>query len=131
MPSKRDGAVRPTPNVQSKIANCSEQRRLFPGQPFILDPGTFVIASTAEKVTLSSSLAARIEGKSSLARFGVPVHLTAPKIDLGWSNKITLEIINLAHFRIYLSPMMEIATLIVERLGRAASESYRGRFSSG
>lgn len=118
-------------NVGAKIDSCSERRQLLPDQPFILEPGTFVIASTAEKVTLSNSLGARIEGKSSLARFGVPVHLTAPKIDPGWSNKITLEIINLGPFRVYLSPMMEIATLIVERLGRPATQAYGGRFSSG
>ena len=119
-----------TPDLQGKIDACSEMRRLFPDQPFVLDPGTFVIASTAEKVTLSNSLAARIEGKSSLARFGLPVHLTAPKIDPGWAHKITLEIINLGPFRVYLSPMMEIATLIIERLGRPANQAYQGRFSS-
>ena len=118
-------------NVRGKIDASSEMRRLLPDQPFILDPGTFVIALTAEKVTLPNSLAARIEGKSSLARFGIPVHLTAPKIDPGWANQITLEIINLGPFRVYLSPMMEIATLIIERLGRPANQSYQGRFSSG
>ena len=117
-------------NVQSKIANCSEERQLFPDQPFVLEPGVLVIASTAERVTLSNSLMARIEGKSSLARFGIQVHLTAPKIDPGWSNKITLEIINLAQFRVSLSPMMEIAALIVERLGRPAIQAYGGRFSA-
>ena len=117
-------------NVQSKIASCSEERQLFPDQPFVLEPGVLVIASTAERVTLSKSLMARIEGKSSLARFGIQVHLTAPKIDPGWSNKITLEIINLAQFRVSLSPMMEIAALIVERLGRPAIQAYGGRFSA-
>ena len=91
----------------------------------------FIIATTAESVELSNTLAARIEGKSSLARFGVQVHLTAPKIDPGWPmNKITLEIINLAQFRVSLYPMMEIAALIVERLGKPAEQVYQGRFSS-
>ena len=117
-------------DVTGKIASCSEERRLYLDQPFVLSPGAFVIGSTAEKVTLSNSLMARIEGKSSLARFGVQVHLTAPKIDPGYSDKITLEIINLAQFRVRLSPMMEIAALIVERLGRRATQGYRGRFSS-
>ncbi len=119
-------------DIGGKIASCSEERRLYPDQPFILEPGVFVIGLTAEMVGLPNSLAARIEGKSSLARFGVQVHLTAPKIDPGWPlNKITLEIINLAQFRVSLYPMMEIAALIVERLGRPADQVYRGRFSSG
>ena len=45
-------------------------------------------------------------------------------------NKITLEIINLAQFRVSLYPMMEIAALIVERLGKPAEQVYQGRFSS-
>ena len=125
-------AINPTTmlDVQSKIASCSEERRLYPDQPFILEPGVFVIGSTAEEVALPTSLAARIEGKSSLARFGVQIHLTAPKIDPGWPlNKITLEIVNLAHFRVALYPMMEIAALMVERLGRPSTQAYSGRFS--
>lgn len=118
-------------DVPGKIRSCSEERQLYPDQPFILEPGVFIIASTAESVELSNALAARIEGKSSLARFGVQVHLTAPKIDPGWPmNKITLEIINLAQFRVALYPMMEIAALIVERLGKPAEQVYQGRFSS-
>lgn len=117
------------PDVPAKIAQHAEARRLFSDQPFVMNRGDFVIGKTAEEVTLSNALAGWIEGKSSLARFGVIVHLTAPKIDPGYSNKITLEIMNLSHFRIYLSPMMEIAALSIERLGRPAVEQYQGRFS--
>jgi dCTP deaminase len=126
-------AINPTTmlDIQSKIASCSEERKLFHDQPFVLEPGVFLIGSTAEKVELPNALAARIDGKSSLARFGVQVHLTAPKIDPGWRlNKITLEIVNLAHFRVTLYPMMEIAALIVERLGRPSTRAYSGRFTS-
>ena len=118
-------------NVQGQIARYAEQLDLRPDQPFILDPGVFVIGATAERVELSEALAARIEGKSSLARFGIQVHLTAPKIDPGWRlNHITLEIINLAHFRVALFPYMEIAALLVEPLKTPATQAYRGRFSA-
>ena len=119
-------------NVQGQIAAYADELELRPDQPFIMDPGVFVIGATAERVELSEGLAARIEGKSSLARFGIQVHLTAPKIDPGWRlNNITLEIINLAHFRVALFPMMEIAALMVETLKTPAGQAYRGRFSAG
>ena len=116
-------------DIASKIADCTERRELFEDQPYVLEPGSFVLGMTAEHVTLSNALAARIEGKSSLARFGVAVHLTAPKIDPGFSNQITLEIINLGPFRVYLSPLMKIAVLIIERLGTPAAQVYSGRFA--
>lgn len=134
-PEKIDPAVFIDPtrmaNVQGRIADCADKLELRPDQPFIMDPGVFVIGATAEQVELSEALAARIEGKSSLARFGIQVHLTAPKIDPGWRlNNITLEIINLAHFRVALFPMMEIAALMVEMLKTPAGQAYRGRFSA-
>ena len=116
-------------DIVAKLRSCTERRELKSDQPFVLGPGSFVLGMTAENVMLSNALAARIEGKSSLARFGVAVHLTAPKIDPGFSNKITLEIINLGPFRVYLSPLMEIAVLIVERLSSPAMQVYRGRFN--
>ena len=69
-------------------------------------------------MSLSESLTARIEGKSSLARFGIQVHLTAPKIDPGWPlNKITLEIINLGRVDIQVKGVEE------KRRGRIAVTS--------
>ncbi len=117
-------------DIRGKIESSTEPLEIRGDQPYVLGPGNFVLGTTAEKVTLSNALAARVEGKSSLARFGVAVHLTAPKIDPGYSNTITLELINLGPYRVYLSPLMEIAVLIVERLGTPASQVYTGRFSS-
>src|SRR6266511_1622721 len=41
------------------------------GQPFVLHPGEFVLASTLEVITLGDQLAGRLEGKSSLGRLGL------------------------------------------------------------
>jgi deoxycytidine triphosphate deaminase len=35
-----------------------------------------------------------VEGRSSYARFGIGIHVTAPKIDPGYDNRITLELTN-------------------------------------
>jgi len=47
-----------------------------PGEPFVLHPGEFVLASTFEVITLGNRLAGRIEGKSSLGRLGLLTHST-------------------------------------------------------
>jgi dCTP deaminase len=125
-------AVNPTTlrNVTKYIRDHTTERILAPDQPFLLRHGDFVIGETAETIRLSRRLAARVEGKSKLARFGVAVHITAPKIDPGFHNPITLEIINLGPFDIQLFPNMEIAVLIVERLGQPANQVYEGQFTS-
>ena len=61
-------------------------------------------------------LAARVEGKSSLARFGLLVHFTAPTIHAGFSGTIALEMMNLGPAPIRLSRGMPICQLILEQV---------------
>jgi deoxycytidine triphosphate deaminase len=51
----------------------------------VLEPRAFVLATTRERVHLrhEARIAARVEGRSSLARVGLIVHLTAPTIHAG------------------------------------------------
>ena len=116
-------------DVRGTLKDLVEPRRSTADQPFLLEPSDFVLGSTAEHITLSKSYAARVEGKSSLARFGVAVHLTAPKVDPGWDSPLTLEINNFGPFRMALTPYMLIAVLIIERLSSTADEGYSGNLS--
>jgi dCTP deaminase len=79
-----------------------------------LRPGEFILASTAETITLSPAMAARVEGKSSLGRLGIAVHITAGFIDPGFEGQITLEIANLAPVSVLLYPGMPIAQIVFE-----------------
>lgn len=78
-----------------------------------------MLAITRERVHLNRGfkLAARVEGRSSLARIGLVVHLTAPTIHAGFKGKITLEMINFSPFHLKLVPnRTRICQLIVEQL---------------
>lgn len=90
--------------------------------PYQFNPNTFVLAKTAETITLpikedcETCLGARIEGKSSRARFGVLIHFTAPTVHPGFHGTLTLEMINLGPNPLLLVPGMAIAQLIVEEV---------------
>ncbi|HXA05438.1 MAG TPA: dCTP deaminase [Bryobacteraceae bacterium] len=78
-----------------------------------------ILAITRERIHLNRNfkLAARVEGRSSLARIGIIVHLTAPTIHAGFNGKITLEMINFSPFYLRMVPNeTQICQLIVERL---------------
>ncbi len=78
-----------------------------------------LLAITREKVHLKigSRVAARIEGRSSFARLGLMVHITAPTVHAGWNGRITLEMVNLGPFYLKLVPSkVRICQLIIERL---------------
>ena len=91
----------------------SDRRTISEDQPFSLKQGKFVLAKTLEEVDFplhaeGTCFAARIEGRSSLARCGVLVHFTAPTIHAGFKGTITLEIINLGAWDFLLTPGMPI-----------------------
>ena len=62
---------------------------------FYIAPRGFVLAQTLERVVIPNDLMGLVEGRSSWARVGLSVHLTAPKIDPGFDGNITLEIANM------------------------------------
>ncbi len=88
----------------------------IPTAGHILEPNTFVLGNTKEKVTLplEGGLAARIEGKSSFARCGLLVHFTAPTVHAGFDGTLTLEMINLGNAGIVLYEGLAICQLILE-----------------
>jgi dCTP deaminase len=61
---------------------------------FRLKPGGFVLAQTLEEVRIPADLVGLVEGRSSWARVGITIHVTAPKIDPGFHGTITLEMAN-------------------------------------
>ena len=69
----------------------TEQFDVAPDEPWILHPGEFALGSTWEYVKLDATVAARLEGKSSLGRLGILTHSTAGFIDPGFEGHITLD----------------------------------------
>ncbi|MCW4629787.1 dCTP deaminase [Marinomonas rhodophyticola] len=51
------------------------------GKPFFIHPGELVLGVTKESVTLPDNLVGWLDGRSSLARLGLMVHVTAHRID--------------------------------------------------
>lgn len=114
----------------------------IPPEGFVLEPRSFILGFTEQQIYLphKSRIAGRVEGKSSLARVGVGVHVTAPTIHAGFGlnekNRekpglpIQLEIFNLGGFGVTLDPRMRICQLILEEVREAPSKGYEGQFSS-
>ncbi len=95
-----------------------------PTEPFVLHPGEFVLGSTWERVTLPATVAARLEGKSSLGRLGLLTHSTAGFIDPGFSGHVTLELSNMATLPVKLWPGMKIGQLCFFQLSSPCAHPY-------
>lgn len=100
------------------------------GDSYEIPPGRLVLAWTRENINLNlrARIAARVEGKSSLARFGLGIHITAPTIHAGFSGTIQLELMNHGCLPITLKPGMRICQLIFEQTLGTPEKGYQGQF---
>jgi len=106
----------------------------IPPEGLTLLPNIFILSQTTETIWLKLRgdlegaakdkplLAARVEGKSSRARFGLLVHFTAPTVHAGYHGKITLEMINLGKWPLILKPDLAVCQLIIEEVDGDPSE---------
>jgi dCTP deaminase len=112
------------------IRVLTKNENIDPTNGYPLEPDILILGWTKEFIDLSQSrLAARVEGKSSLARLGLSIHLTAPTIHAGFQGRIRLEIINHGHHPIILRPDMRICQLIFETTLGTPDKDYEGQFS--
>ena len=94
------------------------------GEPFIVQPGEFILGVTQEKITVPDDLVVRVEGRSSLGRLGIIIHSTAGFVDPGFSGTITLEISNLNRMPVALYPGMRVCQLAFETMSSPAETPY-------
>jgi dCTP deaminase len=132
------------------VLDLSQQKFLVTAQRFVKDAqlendGSFILkpyqdvkqvllCQTEGRIALSPNarLAARVEGRSSLARLGVMVHLTAPTIHAGFDGFITLEVVNHGPFDLKLVPhKTTMCQYIFERLeqkpGKKITTGFQGQ----
>jgi dCTP deaminase len=115
--------------ADAAIRALTKNEDIDPAKGYPLDPGILILGWTREFLDLKQSrLAARVEGKSSLARLGLSIHLTAPTIHAGFQGRIRLEIVNHGHHPIILRPDMRICQLIFEQTFGTPDKDYEGQF---
>lgn len=84
----------------------------------VLNPYEFILGATLEAICLPDDIVGQLTGKSSLARLGVMVHVTAGFIDAGFSHppaQITLEVLNVGNRPVRLHAGMSIGQMVFTR----------------
>jgi dCTP deaminase len=118
----------PKEEVQKAMDSVMSDEIIIPdGEAFFLHPGELALAVTYESVTLPDDIVGWLDGRSSLARLGLMVHVTAHRIDPGWSGQIVLEFYNSGKLPLALRPKMKIAALNFETMSSSAARPYNKR----
>ena len=118
----------PKEEVSAQLESVmSDEIIIADDEAFFLHPGMLALATTLESVKLPANIIGWLDGRSSLARLGLMVHVTAHRIDPGWEGKIVLESYNSGKLPLALRPNMVIGALSFEVLSGAAARPYNSR----
>lgn len=94
------------------------------GNPFLVDPGEWILTHTQEVITLDADQEAEVCLRSSAARAGWQ-HALAGYIDPSWSGRITLEFQNVRRYQVLpIYPGLQLCQLRLRRLDRAPDRGY-------
>lgn len=110
--------------IISKEINISNNKK------FYLHSHEMALGITKEHIILPNNLMGWLYGRSSLARIGLMIHITANRIDPGWCGNIVLEFYNFNKLTLLLYPGMIIAALCFETLSGYVKTPYNIRKNS-
>ena len=110
--------------VDAKRENRTETITI-PPEGYVLRPGRVYLGSTVE-YTETRNLVPKLDGRSSIARLGLMVHLTAGFGDVCFRGQWTLELVAAQPIRIY--PGMEICQISYEEIEGEVLEGYHGKY---
>lgn len=105
----------------------SKEIEIEEGQALYIHPGELILGATMESVSIPDDLVGWLDGRSSLARLGLMVHVTAGRIDPGWEGQIVLEFYNNGKLPLALRPGMVICAMSFETLSSPAMRPYNKR----
>lgn len=97
---------------------------------FEIGPHAFVLASSVERFKFPHDVQGRCDGKSSLGRMGLMVHVTAGNFDPGFEGTATLELFNANSLPIRLYPGMTIAQMVFQKMDGDSKRSYAGKYQN-
>lgn len=95
-----------------------------------LDPLCFERLSTIETIKIPYSLQGQIHGRSSLARLGVFIHISAGFVDSGFDGTLTLECFNASNYTWRGLRGMKVAQIAFYRLDFPTKKPYQGRYQN-
>lgn len=93
----------------------------------IIEPHSFLLATTLEFIKLPARLTAFVEGRSSIGRIGLFIQ-NAGWVDPGFEGQITLELYNANSLPIRLKAGRRICQLVICELDAEALVPYRGKY---
>lgn len=98
-------------NTLNKMRRNSQKINLDFLKSIPINPGQFMLGHSLEYIKLPKYISSDLEGRSSFARLGIQIHMTAGFVDPGFEGVLTFEIHNSGTNPIMLYPGLRIGQL--------------------
>lgn len=115
------------PTLDQKKQNRFSTLHRDDDQGLFMTPGRLYLAETKE-YTETHQLVPKIDGRSSIGRLGVCVHVTAGFGDIGFCGKWTLELVAVHPIMIY--PGTEICQISYHEVSGDIFQTYQGKYQN-
>jgi dCTP deaminase len=102
-----------------KVPGTDDELVFRTGNQIVIRQGGLLLWQTQERIGTpeqNAGLICFIDGKSTRARTGLLIHLTAPTIHSSWTGNVTMEIVNLGPFELVLEEYDVVAQLTVSTI---------------
>lgn len=119
-----EGISKPDP-LDPKTENKTK-KLIIPKEGLVLQPGTLYLAKTIEH-TETPNLVPVLEGRSSIGRLGLFVHVTAGFGDVGYKGQWTLELTCIHPVKVYTG--LELCQISYHTID-GPFEAYKGRYQN-
>lgn len=93
----------------------------------IIQPKSFLLATTQEYIKLPDDLTAFVEGRSSIGRIGLFIQ-NAGWVDPGFEGRITLQLFNASPLPIKVQAGKRVCQLVFCKMDQKAEVPYRGKY---
>ncbi len=114
-------------NFKRLSDDAYEEKTLTKNETAELAPFELVLGCTLEKLKLNETICARIEGRSSIARAGLLVHVSSALVQPGVENVQVLELMNVSPRPIVVRPGARVCQIVFEELRGKAK--YEGKYA--
>ena len=105
------------PRKENKFIEMS-----IPDSGYTLQPGEVYLYACNERIGVKNNIRAKVEGKSSLGRLGLFIHVTAGFVDTGFEGSLVLELVATKPIRVY--PNMKVCQIEFARVEGEILETY-------